>query len=308
MELSVYVLTLLLVLNLSRAYLLPDVGRIPPIKRLSTRMKQQQDDELGPSFLSISDGQENLAYRYTKGSSPAVLFCSGFQSTIEGNKALALESHCRRIGAGFCRFDYRGHGASSGSFDKCALSDWVDDASTILAQVLRSESRVIVVGSSMGGWIACHLALQHPGKVVGLMGIAAAPDFLQDILDSASTSKRKELEETGAIRLETGYDSTPYVISKNLLDDAQQWNISTKSSIAIQCPVHLFHGRQDQDISWQKSIRLMEQLESDDVVLTIIKDGDHRLSRPQDLGLMCRGLDSMLGKLDCTNERTEAHL
>ena len=256
-----------------------------------------------PSFLSIKGG-ERLAYIYIEGRSPAVLFLSGFRSTMDGNKALALEKFCRRRRYAFCRFDYRGHGASSTCFVDCTLSDWIDDASNMVTNVLSNHAQVILVGSSMGGYIGCHTALQHPSKVVGFVGIAVAIDFIQDLFDAASRSEREEWKANGSMSLSTEYDSNPYPISWNLVEDARKnWNLLSPPAtekLAITCPVRLLHGRQDQDIHWEKSIKLMEKLESEDVVLNIVKDGDHRLSRPQDLERICESLSDVLQKWNVT--------
>lgn len=251
------------------------------------------------SFLSVTqDGTQRLAYRLTEGNSPAVLFCPGFQSTMEGEKALALERLCVQRGSSYCRFDYRGHGASTGEFKNCTLSDWIDDASSIITETLESHRQIIVIGSSMGGWIACHLALRYPTKIAGIIGIAAAPDFLQDIFEEASASQWKEFETRGFLTVSTKYSSSPYHFSRDLLKDAQKWAILSKevskSKIAIQCPVHLFHGQQDEDIPWSKSVDLMNRLQSERVVLNLIKCGDHRLSRPQDLDRICNALVQMI--------------
>lgn len=253
----------------------------------------------GPSFLSIDEGKERLAYHYSEGRSPAVLFCSGFQSSMDGTKALTLEKHSRQLGYAFCRFDYRGHGASSTAFDDCILSDWIRDASTMVTELLRkNHSQIVLVGSSMGAWIGCHVALQHPSQVVGLVGIAAAPDFLQDLYDTASSARKKEWADHGFISVPTEYDSNPYSISWELVDDARKnWSILSKPAsgkISIKCPVRLIHGRQDEDIHWTKSMELLERLETEDVVLSIVKDGDHRLSRPQDLDRICKLLTDLL--------------
>ena len=258
-----------------------------------------------PSFLALDDGtdendERQLAYHYSPGkSSPGVLFCNGFQSSMQGTKAVAMETYCRQRGVPFCRFDYRGHGDhSTEEFSHCTLSDWIQDASTILETVMKDHDKVVVMGSSMGGWIACHLALQHPHKVVGLLGIAAAPDFLEDIFQNLSQEQQDQWKREGFLSLPTEYNPEPYHISWKLVEDARQkWNLLSgpnRKIIPIRCRVHLVHGKVDQDIPWTKSLDLMDRLETKDVTLTIIKDGDHRLSRPQDIERIQRALGELL--------------
>ncbi len=254
--------------------------------------------DITPSILSVDKEQGHLAFHYTEGRSPGVLLCNGFQSSMTGNKAVALQNYCHELGVAFCRFDYRGHGSSSGFFVDCTLSEWIQDASDILTKVMSNHKKVVVVGSSMGGWIACHLALLHPDKVSALLGIATAPDFLEDIFEKSSHLQRESWKRRGFTSLPTEYGTHPYTISWNLLHDARlNWNIlrqPVSQKIPIKCRVHLFHGKQDRDVDWKKSMDLMERLDTDDVVLSIVKDGDHRLSRPQDLNRICMALGELL--------------
>lgn len=261
------------------------------------------EDDDAPSIIPIEEGKKYLSYHYTEGKSPGVLFCNGFQSSMEGNKAIVLEGYCRQRGVAYCRFDYCGHGSSSGKFVECTLSDWIQDALTILRTVMEKHEHIVVVGSSMGGWIACHLALQHPTVVVGLIGIAAAPDFLEDIFETSSDLQREEWKRNGFITLPTDYDNEPYCITWSLIEDARRhWNILTErvnenKMIPIKCRVRLLHGKLDEDVSWEKSMILMELLETNDVTLTVVKDGDHRLSRSQDLNLICLTLGEILQRI-----------
>ena len=153
----------------------------------------------------------------------------------------------------------------------------------------------------MGGWIACHLALKYASRVAGLVGIAAAPDFLQDMWNDATSTQQKEWAEKGFVQVPTEYGSDPYTISMALVRDAEQhWNLlsktdsSTEASIPIHCPVRLIHGKQDVDIDWTKSVQLMERVASNDVLLTLVKEGDHRLSRPQDLDRILKVLTELI--------------
>ena len=222
---------------------------------------------------------------------------------MNGNKALFLEEHCRKKGISFCRFDYRGHGLSNpDSFLNYALSDWIQDAEQILVNVLEAHDKVIVVGSSMGAWIACHVALRHPEKVSGIVGVAAGIDFTETILRSASQEQANDWTANGVAYFPSQYEDDPYPISWNLIQDAQEkWLLLSKPSIPIKCPVRLLHGQEDDDVSWHVSTKLGAALASQNVVLSLIKDGDHRLSRPQDLKRMADCLDELLASTDTQN-------
>jgi len=249
------------------------------------------------AFLNLE--QEQLAYHFSSGKSPAIIFLPGYHSCMNGEKALVLEEHCISQGHAMCRFDYRGHGLSSGIFEELTLSDWIEDATTILDEVvIPNNDQVILVGSSMGGWIACHIAVQYPERIAGLVGVAAAPDFLEEIYQKSSSVVQSLWKEQGFVALSTKYgDGTPYTFSWKLLQDSRlRWNIlqSDQEKIEIRCPVRLFHGKCDGDIDWKQSVRLMERLETADVLLLLVKDGDHRLSRPQDLRRLCCTIDEVM--------------
>lgn len=220
---------------------------------------------------------------------------------MTGRKAAVLEAHCLENGYAFCRFDYRGHGQSSGTFQDCTLSDWIEDTLAIFDHVLDKVTPVILVGSSMGGWIAHHVALQRPDRLAGIVGVAAAPDFLDDLWNSFTEEQKSVLETIGTVDLDTAYDEFPYSISLSLLEDGRKWNLlktiggeEDHSRIPISCPVRLLHGQRDEDISFHKSLALGDALYNNDVVVTLIKDGDHRLSRDKDLSRLCSTVDEVV--------------
>lgn len=257
------------------------------------------------AFLTLE--QEQLAYHFSPGKSPAVLFLPGYHSCMNGEKARALEQHCILQGNAMCRFDYRGHGLSSGIFDELTLSDWIEDAKKILNEVVvPKHDKVILVGSSMGGWIACHIAVQYPERIGGIVGIAAAPDFLEDLYQKSSPVDQRSWRVNGFMALPNKYgDGTPYKFSWKLLQDSRlRWNLlqSDQKKIEIQCPVRLLHGKCDVDVDWKQSLRLMERLETVDVALLLVKDGDHRLSCPQDLRRLCCALDDLMHNITMSLE------
>lgn len=265
------------------------------------------------------------------GSCPAstpftVIFCGGYRSSMNGRKALALQEHCTKNGFKFCSFDYRGHGgalaAGSNSnsddlpFLDCTLSDWIHDTLDVLDRTLlfqvtdeqeKQQQKVILVGSSMGAWIAIHVAADlRPERVAGLVLIASAPDFTEDVVEGLTPEQKVSLDmDDGVVYLPSGYGE-PYPFTNKLIMDAREnWLLldaeKGKKVIPFVGPVRLFHGLRDTDIPWQKSLELMEKLGSEDVRLTLIKDGDHRLSEPHHLASILAALDDVV--LACASGR-----
>lgn len=232
--------------------------------------------------LQRDDG-EQIAYEHLEGSGPGIVFLSGFNSNMQGDKAVALDAWCRDTGRQYTRFDYQGHGESSGKFEDGTVGRWIDDALAVLDKVTRGPQ--LLVGSSMGGWIMLQLALARPERVVGLVGVAAAPDFTEALANGGlSPEQMLQLELSGSCAIDNCYDDgEPYHISKTLLEEGREHCLLNQDSIAINVPVRLLHGQCDDDIPWERSLLLAEKLLSDDVELHFIKDGDHRLSRSRDL-------------------------
>jgi pimeloyl-ACP methyl ester carboxylesterase len=209
------------------------------------------------------------------------MFLTGFMSDMTGSKALALESWCRAEGRAFVRFDYQGHGASSGAFRDGSIGLWAEDALAVLDQVAKGPQ--ILVGSSMGGWIMLLAALARPERVKGLAGIAAAPDFTQSLIWRDMTpEQRADMERQGFFEVPSQYGEQPYVITRHLIEDGRK-RLLLGQTIAIQAPVRLIHGLDDPDVPWQTALDLQDKLASKDVEVTLVKGGGHRLSEPQDL-------------------------
>lgn len=301
------------------------------------------DETATPEFLAVGDDPSSekssyIAYHLYSPSMPTattsdkhpilrpgVLFCGGFSSSMTGNKAIALEAQSRELGLRYCRFDYRGHGSSSGSFIDHTLSDWIQDTKSILDHAFPTlasnngksdfggyNGKVVLVGSSMGGWIALHIAQAFPDRIAGIIGVATAPDFLHSMQQDFTVEQSKALDEHGIVTLESDYDIESLKLSHKLLEDAEQWRVfNTRSSdnrtnldadttvepafkvLPIPCPVRLLHGQLDDDVPWQRSLELSEILETNDVTVTIIKNGDHRLSSERDLKLLKAALLDM---------------
>lgn len=215
---------------------------------------------------------------------PGVIFLSGFKSDMRGSKATALADFCRSRGQGFLCFDYFGHGETGGDFAEGTIGIWRDDA--IAALDALSEGPQIIVGSSMGGWLMLLAALARPQRIHGLIGIAAAPDFTEDLIFAAlSAADQARLRSEGRLEQPSAYSDDPYLISWKLIEEGRR-HLLLREAIGIDCPVRLLHGMADPDVPFAVAMRLTQRLASPDVQLRLIKDGDHRLSRPQDLDLL----------------------
>ena len=247
--------------------------------------------DTGAASLARPQGA-TIAYCRSEGVAPGVVFLGGFRSDMGGTKALFLEDYCRRAGRAYVRFDYFGHGESSGDFADGSISRWRDDAIAVIDSLTAGPQ--ILVGSSMGGWIMVLAALARPNRAHALVGIAAAPDFTADLLPRRLNAVQlREIEDKGRIVLPSDYDPEGYVYTKALIDDGNR-NLVLRREIPLRCPVRLLHGMADASVPWQQSLKLAERLAGPDVTLTLIKDGDHRLSRDMDLARLGRTLNSLL--------------
>ncbi|ANB35722.1 pimeloyl-ACP methyl ester carboxylesterase [Rhodovulum sulfidophilum] len=236
-----------------------------------------------PQMLTTPEGRR-LAYHRTEGAGPGIVFLGGFMSDMEGTKATHLEAWAKAQGRAFLRFDYSGHGQSSGRFDEGAIGDWAADARAALGAL--TEGPQVLVGSSMGGWIALLLARALPERVAGLVGIAAAPDFTEDSMWAGfSDARRAELTETGRVELPSAYADSPYVITRRLVEDGRR-NLVLRDPLAFGFPVRLLQGTADEDVETRVALRLLERIEAEDLRLTLVKGADHRFSTPETLALI----------------------
>lgn len=243
--------------------------------------------------LDRGDGVE-LAWARREGRTPTVVFLPGFRSDMTGDKAMALVSFCAEHGQAMVRFDYSGHGSSGGQFEDGTIGQWAEDALAVIDH--QSEGPLILVGSSMGGWIALLAALARTERLAALIGIAAAPDFTEALMWQAMTfEERATVMRAGVLNVPSQYGE-PYPITRALIEDGRG-RLLLNDPIPIDCPVRLLHGQCDPDVPWEMSLRIAVQLTSEDVQVTLVKDGDHRLSRPRDLALLCRTLAPLLGEV-----------
>ncbi|MFC7543353.1 alpha/beta hydrolase [Siccirubricoccus deserti] len=220
-----------------------------------------------------------------------MVFLGGFNSDMTGTKAEALAAHCAATGRALLRFDYSGHGGSGGRFEDGSIGRWTEDAALVIAA--QSEGPQLLVGSSMGGWIALLLARRWPERAAGLIGIAAAPDFTRRIEAGLPADARAAIDRDGVWHRPSAYGD-PYPITRTLLEDGRN-HLLLPGPIPLTAPVRLLHGQRDPDVPWQLSLEIAAAVSGDDVAVILVKDGDHRLSRPQDLALLRRTVEALLG-------------
>ena len=222
---------------------------------------------------------------------PGIVFLSGFNSDMDGNKAIFLQKKSIELGYQYIRFDYSGHGSSEGVFEQCNISIWLEDVITILKKL--SSGPQILVGSSMGGWLALLTAIKIPQFISAIVCIAAAPDFTKRIFEKELSIKQKiQLEKNGKINIYSEYSKEGYSITKNLIDDGKKHLLLGKN-ITIKKPVRLIHGINDMSVPWKDSLKLLNKLVTKDVELTFIKNGDHRLSSINNLELIWNIINSI---------------
>lgn len=240
------------------------------------------------------DNGAALAYHHMPGALPGVIFCTGFRSNMEGGKALALETNCRSRSQQFTRFDYQGHGESSGEFTDCTIGDWLADTLAILDSVTTGPQ--IVVGSSLGGWIALLAARARPERIAGIVGIAAAVDLTQRMWNRIDDATRRLLQTEGLWMRPSEYEEAGYPITMKLIEEGRNHLLLT-GPIPFTGPVRLLHGQRDDAVPWRLSLDTAAALASDAVEITLVKDGDHRLSRPEDLARLTRTVDEVSDRL-----------
>lgn len=245
-----------------------------------------------PEILVHPDGAA-LAFRRVAGAAPGIVFLPGLRSDMTGNKARYLDDYCRRRGRAYVRFDYFGHGASSGDFAEGTVGRWAQDAIAILDTL--TEGPQILVGSSLGGWIMLLAALARPARIQALVGIAAAPDATEELLwPRLDPAQRDQLLATGSVTLPSEYDPAGYTYSRRLIEDGRR-HLVMRGAVPLDCPVRLLHGLDDASVPWRTSLRLAERLASRDVAVTLVKGGDHRLSTPRELARLAATLDALAG-------------
>ena len=242
-------------------------------------------------FAHANKAAPRIAYRRLAGKSPGVVFCPGFKSDMEGAKAASVADWAKARGRACLRFDYRGHGRSDGHFEDGTIGQWFEDTLAVFDAL--TDGPQIVVGSSMGGWMGLLLARARPARVAAFVGIAAAPDFTQDLMwDRMPPELRAKLARDGIIEQASEYGDHPYTITHKLIEDGRK-HLLLREPLAYAGRVRLLQGLLDKDVPWQWSLKIAEAVTTPDVQVVIVKDGDHRLSREADIALLLNTLDSL---------------
>jgi len=249
-----------------------------------------------PLFIDVESGgnARRIAVRRLAGAGPEIVWLGGFRSDMLATKASHIEDWGRAGGRAVTRFDYSGHGESGGRFEDGTISQWLEDALAVVERVV--EHGPLLVGSSMGGWLALLAARRLAGTAkapVGLVLVAPAADFTEALMWSQFPEAVKaEIVAKGQWLRPSAYAPGPYPITRALIEDGRRHLLLGKA-IAPGCPVHILQGMSDPDVPWNHAMTLMERLASDDVTMTLIKDGDHRLSRPQDLAKLIEAIEGI---------------
>lgn len=263
----------------------------------------ETSEHFEPQYLTIGKGESEraiamLVRKAEDGvSGPALVWLSGYRSDMSGTKAVELDAFAAKHGLASIRFDYSGHGLSGGKFTNGTISRWLDETLSVIDHV--TPKRVIVVGSSMGGWIALRLVQELRKRacgpaVDGMVLIAPAPDFTFELVEpNLSAAERASLEERGYFEEPSEYSPEPNIFTRALIEDGRN-NRVLQGIIETGCPVHILQGMQDPDVPFAHALKLVEHLPADDVVLTLIRDGDHRLSRPQDIERMLGAVHELI--------------
>ena len=256
-----------------------------------------------PDMLDVGSGSESrrIAMRILPAKSgnglPTLVWLGGYRSDMTGTKAVELERHAATLGAACIRFDYSGHGASGGAFTDGTISRWLEESLAVIDHL--KPQRMVLVGSSMGCWVALRLIAElrargEGARIAGLVLIAPAPDFTSDLIEpNLSDAERASLAERGYFEEPTPYGPDPNIFTARLIEDGRKNRVLT-GIIETGCPVHILQGMQDPDVPYGHALKLMEHLPSDDVVMTLIRDGDHRLSRPEDIERILAAVDAMV--------------
>lgn len=243
------------------------------------------------AFLTTPQNRR-IAYHRTEGQGPGVVFLGGFKSDMTGTKAVHLQAWAEATRRAFLRFDYSGHGQSSGDFLDGCIGDWAADAMAAIAALTVGPQ--ILVGSSMGGWMALLVARAMPDRVAGLVGIAAAPDFTEDLMWAGFTEAERAAVMAGRLEQPSDYSDAPYIITRKLIEEGRQ-NLVLRDPLPLPFPVRLLQGTADVDVPPAVALRLLDHAQSPDLRLTLVKGADHRFSTPECLDMITAAVEELTG-------------
>ena len=252
------------------------------------------EEQVIPNNSLKRKGRATLAVSYHEDhtTAPTLLFCPGYRSDMQGTKAMMLYEYAKTRELSCLRFDYSGHGLSTGNYEEGTISSWTQDALDVIDAYAKGP--LVIVGSSMGGWIALNIALTRPEIIKALILIAPAPDFTRYFFhERLNAEQRGHLDTQGYVKIPNSYSDEPYHVRKAFIEDGARHCLLDRK-IAVRCPIRILHGQQDESVPWQHSLTLTEKLESNDVRLTFVKTGDHSLSTPQDLALLSTTLEDVM--------------
>ncbi len=250
---------------------------------------------MAEQFFEPGDGRR-IAYCRGGGTEPGIVFLGGFSSNMEGTKALHLGQWASRQGRAFLRFDYTGHGRSSGRFEDGCIGDWAGDAADAVFAL--TEGPQILVGSSMGGWIGLLLASRNPGRVAGMVGIAAAPDFTDDFrLNRLTPDQHRVMEQDGRVEMPSEYSDEPMVITRKLIEEGPD-NFLLNRPLELPMPVRLLQGTEDADVDQSVAVRLLNHASCPDARLLLVRGADHSFSSPDCLELIEQAIESILDTIE----------
>lgn len=242
-----------------------------------------------PDYLETPQGRR-IAYHRTEGAGPMVVFLGGLRSDMTGTKAVHLEAWAKDTGRAFLRFDYSGHGASSGAFEETCIGDWAEDVAAVLEE--RTAGPLVLVGSSMGGWQALLAARARPARLAGLVTVAAAPDFTEDGMWAGFTeAQRSALMAEGRVALPSEHGA-PMIVTRRLIEDGRS-HLVLRTPLALPMPVRMLQGTADADVDMSVALRLLAHAEGPDIRLTLVKDADHRFSTPDCLAMITAAVEEV---------------
>lgn len=248
-----------------------------------------------PQFIEVEG--DRIAYRHRNGKSPGAVWLGGYRSDMMGTKAEAIDAWAAEHGRAYTRHDYSGHGESGGDFAAGTISRWLAQSLAVFRQ--RTVGPQILVGSSMGAWVALRMVQElhkagEGARVAGMLLLAPAPDFTVELMEPQLTdAQRRDLDEQGFFAEHSEYSTEPNIYTRALFEDGRA-NRVLVGLIDTHCPVHILQGMADPDVPHAHALKLVEHLPADDVTLSLIRDGDHRLSRPQDISMMLAALDGLV--------------